>query len=344
LIEPQPKRILIVRLGGIGDVVCTLPSLEALRAGIPDAFIGYAVEEPAFPLVNGHPALDRVHLFQRRRLVQEAKNPFQWPEVIGDIRKYRLELQNEEYDVALDFQRNFKGGIHSLMSGARMRVGFTSPTAQEFNHYFHQITIDPAPAEHWVDKFLVLAAAIGGKPEAARYRLPDAPESRTRVEAFLAQNELKSFIAMHPSSSGFDPDRLWEPGRFGALTQRIGEMYGMKTVITWGPGERALAESVVQNSGGHAMLSFESRSLLDLAELYRRSRIYIGCDTGPMHIATAVGLPSVVLFGSGNPSAYGPRSPGSRIVAKYENGKLRPMSDIMIDDAFAVVDAVLRTV
>ncbi len=344
MIDPQPKRILIVRLGGIGDVVCTLPALEAIRAGIPDAFISYAVEEPAFPLVNGHPALDRVHLFQRRRLVQEAKNPFQWSEVIGDIQKYRLELQKEKYDVALDFQRNLKGGIHSFMSGARMRVGFTSPTAQEFNHYFHQINIDPAPAEHWVDKFLALAAAIGGKPEAARYRLPDAPESRTRVEAFLAQNELTSFIAMHPSSSGFDPNRLWEPERFGTLAQSIGKAYGIRTVVTWGPGERGLAESVVQKSEGHAILAFESRSVLDLAELYRRSRIYLGCDTGPMHIATAVALPSVVLFGSGNPSAYGPRSPGSRIVSKYENGKLRPMSDITIEDALAVVEAVLSAV
>ena len=73
-------------------------------------------------------------------------------------------------------------------------------------------------------------------------------------------------------------------------------------------------------------------------------RIYLGCDTGPMHIATAVALPSVVLFGSGNPSAYGPRSPGSRIVSKYENGKLRPMSDITIEDALAVVEAVLSAV
>ncbi len=332
-----------MRLGGIGDVVCTLPALESLRDGIPDAFIGYAVEEPAFPLVKGHPALDTVHLFPRRRLVRELENPLRWGSIFSDIRAYRRSLHKEHYDVALDFQRNLKGGVHSLVSGARMRVGFTSPTAQEFNHYFHQINIDPAPAEHWVDKFLALAKSIGGKPEAARYRLPESLESLARIEAFLIQNELTSFIAMHPSSSGFDPNRLWEPARFGALAQRIGEEFGMKTVATWGPGERMLAEKVVHESGGHAILSLESRSLLDLAELYRRAQIYLGCDTGPMHLATAVGLPSVVLFGSGNPSAYGPRSPGSRIVAKFVDGKLRPMSDLTVEDTFTVACEVLRS-
>jgi heptosyltransferase-1 len=338
------KRILIVRLGGIGDVVCTLPALEALRAGIPDAFIGYAVEEHAYDLVHKHPALDRVHLFPRRRLVKEAKHPAQWLSVLSEIKHYRRLLHEEQYDVALDFQRNLKGGIHSLMSGATLRVGFTAPTAQEFNHYFHQVNIDPAPAEHWVDKFLALAASIGGKPEYARYRLPDAPESRARVEAFLAQHNLSTFIAMHPSTSGFDPKRQWEPDRFGAVAQRIGIECGIKTVVTWGPEERDLAERVVQKSGGHAILSLESRSLLDLAALYHRARLYIGCDTGPMHIATAVSLPSVVLFGSGNPKAYGPRSPGSRIVAKYESGKLRPMSDLTIEDAFSVVADVLKAI
>lgn len=338
----SPKRILIVRLGGIGDIVCTLPALEALRAGLPNAFIGYAVEEPAYDLVNRHPALDHIHLFPRRSIFTDLKNPARWPVVVAKIRRYRRELRSAHYDVALDFQRNLKGAAHTLMSGAPRRIGFTAPTAQEFNNLFYREHVDPAPATHWVDKFLAMAKAIGGKPDAARYRLPDAPASRERVEAFLAQNHLTRFIAMHPGASAFDPARRWEPNRFGELARRIGSHKKITTVVTWGPGERELAERVVQASDRHAMLSFETRSLLDLSELYRTARAYVGSDTGPMHIATAVGLPSVVLFGSGNPAAYGPRSPASRIVSKMQNEKLRPMSEITVEDVFRATIEILR--
>jgi len=310
-----------------------MPALEAIRAGFPNAYIGYAVEERAFDIVNGHPALEMVHRFPRRQIMNNLKS-LHWRNAFAQIGHYKNSLHAEHYDLALDFQRNLKGAIHTKMSGARRQIGFTAPTAHEFNHWFYREHVDPTPAEHWVDKFLAMAAAIGGKPEAARYRLPDAPESRARARQFLATNELDTFIAMHPGTSGFDLARRWEPERFGELARRMGHEKGIRTVVTWGPGEKELAERVVHESGGKAIISFESRSLLDLAELYRHARMYIGCDTGPMHIATAVGLPSIVLFGSGDPAAYGPRSPGSHIVAHYGNGRIRPMSEITIEEVF----------
>lgn len=337
----RPKRILLVRLGGIGDVVCTLPALEAIRAGFPNAVIGFAVEERAYDILNGHPALDVVHRFPRRQVMSDLKT-FHWRTAFTEIGSYKRSLHAQHYDLALDFQRNLKGAVHTMMGGARRKVGFTAPTAQEFNHWFYREHVDPSPAKHWADKFLAMASAIGGIPEAARYRLPDAFDSRERVQQFLTANELDRFIAIHPGTSGFDLARRWEPERFGELARKLNTERGIRTVVTWGPGEKELAEHVVQSSGGHARLSFESHSLLDLAELYRSARIYIGCDTGPMHIATAVGLPSVVLFGSGNPAAYGPRSPGSRIIAHYTNGQLRPMSEISVEEVFQASLAILN--
>ncbi len=337
------QRILLVRLGGIGDVLCTLPAVEAIRAGFPNAFIGYAVEEPAYDLVNGHPAIDKVHLFRRRHLVKECESPANWPHVIRQIRSYRRELRAERYDLALDFQRNFKGAMHTLASGAKRKIGFTKPTAREFNHWFYREHIDATVPEHWVDKFLAMANAVGGKPEATRYRLPDAPESRERVRAFLAENHIESFVAMHPSTSSFDPARRWEPERFSALARQLWETIGLRTIVTWGPGERETAEQVVHSSGGHAFLGFESKSLLDLAELYRHARLYVGLDTGPMHLATAVGLPSVVLFGSGDPNAYGPRSTGSKVVANYKSAQLAPMESITVEQVMRAIEQVLAS-
>ncbi len=336
----EPHRILLVRLGGIGDVVCTLPAVEAVRAGFPQAFIGYAVEERAYDLVQGHPAIDTVHLFHRRSIVKEFKQ-LEWLQTYRDVSQYRSELRAEHYDLALDFQRNFKGAMHTLASGAKRKIGFTSPTAREFNHWFYYEHVDPAPAEHWVDKFIAMAKYIGGKPEAARYRLPTAPESIARVEEFLAPNRLERFVVVHPGTSGFDLARRWEPDRFGHIATRLVREHNIRSVVTWGPGERRLAETVVTASNGSALLSFESNSLLDLAELYRRATLYIGCDTGPMHIATAVGLPSVVLFGSGNPGAYGPRSKGSKIIAKEANGHLLPMSEITVENVLSAVTEIL---
>lgn len=335
------KKILIVRLGGIGDVVCTLPAVEALRAGFPNATIDYAVEEPAFDIVNGHPALNMVHRFARRRIVKEFQNPFEWSKAIPELKNYIHSLRDEQYDLALDFQRNLKGAVHTLFSKPKRKVGFAPPTAREGNQWFYREKVDPAPAVHWVDKFLAIAVAVGGKREGAKYRLPDSPESNIKVDRFLSEHNLPSFIVLHPSASSFDPNRLWEPERFGALANRIVEKWNIPTVVSWGPTELARAEKGVRASNGAAILN-EKSSLLDLAELYRRAKLYIGCDTGPMHIATAVGLPSAVLFGSGNPAAYGPRSAGSRIISKMENQRLVSLSHISVEEVFRVVQELLE--
>ena len=215
------------------------------------------------------------------------------------------------------------------------------PTAREFNHWFHRERVDPAPAVHRVDKFLAMAMAVGAKSEAARYRLPDSPESHERVRAFLSSIEDERFIALHPGSSHFDLARRWEPARFSELARRVGTELGLRSIVTWGPGELELAAHIVDDSRGQAILSFESPSLLDLAELYRQGRIYVGLDTGPMHIATSVGLPSVVLFGSGDPAAYGPRSAGSRIVANYTGDRIEPMQSIAVEQVMQTIAGVL---
>ncbi|HEY3876654.1 MAG TPA: glycosyltransferase family 9 protein [Candidatus Kapabacteria bacterium] len=333
----SPERILVVRLGGIGDVICTLPALEALRAGFPNAFIGYAVEEPAYDIVHNHPALDTVHVFRRRDAMKKIKSISHFGEGVAEITRYKNSLRSERYDLALDFQRNLKGAVHCLLSGATRQVGFTPPTAREFNQLFHSEKIDPAPAVHWVDKFLAMSRAVGGKMDAACYRLPDAPESREFVQDFLQKNNISRYIAMHPGASAFDPARLWEPERFGSVAQAMEKEFGMRTVVTWGRGERERANRVIERSHGSALLFPETKSILDLSELYKGATIYIGSDTGPMHLATAVGLQSIVLFGSGNPAAYGPRSAGSVVVSKMNNTRLQPLSEISVENVMQAV-------
>ena len=133
------------------------------------------------------------------------------------------------------------------------------------------------------------------------------------------------------------------PERFSALSERIHKTWNMRSVITWGPGERDLAERVVSGSHGRSLLSPETGSLLDLTELLKLARVVVGSDTGPLHLANAADVPSVSLFGPKDPVVYAPRSPNSRIVTKAQsNGRPVDMSEITVDDVCEKIDELLK--
>jgi ADP-heptose:LPS heptosyltransferase len=336
------SRILFVRLSAVGDVINTLPALEAVRAGFPRAFIGFAVEDRAHDLIRGHPSVDRVHLFRRRRWVKMARRPLQWGPLLHEVSDFVREIRRERYDVALDFQSNLKGTLHGLLSGARLRVGFSRGHTSEGNHFFNNLLVTPPGVRiNRVEKFLSLAAALGVPTDRARYRLPEPAESRDLVGSFLAREGISWYVAIHPGTSDFGKEKRWMPERFSALARKIAGELGLRSVITWGPAERSLAEEVVRGSGSHALLSPETRSVLDLAEVLRRARLFVGCDSGPLHLSSAVGTPSVALFGPKDPQVYGPYNPVHHVVYKTEGGN-GSMEAITVEDAFKAVADLLR--
>lgn len=341
----DPQRILCIRLSAVGDVINTLPALDAVRRGFPRAFIGFVVEDRAHDLIANHPSVDRVHLFRRRRWVRMAYQPLNWARAFEEVSRFIGEIRRERYDVALDFQGNFKGAMHGLLSGVRRRIGFGPGHTKEWNHLFTNVHVLPPGGEriNRVEKFLSLAAALGISPDGAAYRLPDSEESRARVGAFLGAQRLSSYVAMHPGTSDFGRLKRWRAERFSALAERISRERGFRSVVTWGPGERPLAEEVVRGSGASAVLALETRSILDLAELVRRARLFVGCDSGPLHLSSAVGTPSVALFGPKDPQVYGPHNPHRRIVYKAQNGT-GAMDAITVDDAYAAVASLLAEI
>ncbi len=341
-VEPGHSRILIIRLSAVGDVINTLPALEAVRSGFPRAFIGFAVEDRARDLIEGHPSVNRAHVFHRRRWTTMARRPPDWGRLLLETARYVAEIRRERYDVALDFQSNLKGSLHVLISGARRRIGFGRGHCSEFNHLFTNVHVIPSGAAvNRVDKFLCLAAALGVPPGRARYRLPEPFENRRRVAAFLAREGLERYAVIHPGTSDFGKVKRWMPERFSALAAKIHAGMGLRTVVTWGPGERPLAEEVALRSAGTALLSMETRSIMDLAEIIRRARIFVGCDSGPLHLASAVGTPSVALFGPKDPRVYGPYNPVHRLVCKCEGGN-GTMEAITVDDAYRAVEDLLH--
>lgn len=339
----ETPRILFIRLSAVGDVINTLPALEALRRGLPEAFIGYVVEDRAHDLVSRHPSIDRVHLYRRKRWARYLHQPIHWWSAYEEFSSFLHEIRRERYTIALDFQGNLKGALHGLLSGARRRVGFSRGHCKENNFFFNNEHVTPPGGTekiNRVDKFLSLVGHLGVSIDSPGYRLPETRESRARVDAFLAQSGLAGYAAIHPGTSDFGAIKRWKPERFAQLAGRIGRETGLRPVITWGPGERALAEEIVVGSGGQATLAMETRNILELAELIRSAKLYIGCDSGPLHLSSAVGTPSVALFGPKDPRTYGPYNPRHRVVMNGTHGQ-GSMDAISVDDAFRAVTDLL---
>ena len=327
-------------------MVLALPTLDVLRRSFPDAYIGYVVDERPRDLIAAHPAVDRVHFVPTLGWRRATASPTHWARIGGEIRAFVRELRAERYDVALDLQANAKGGVLALASGAPVRVGFGRRFSREGNHLFstHHVELEQWPI-HLVDKFLAAAAYLGADPRAARFQVPEPGESRERVEGFLRELVPGPYVVMHPGSSHRRPDKRWVTERFGQVAQRTLADHGLRTVVCYGPSERALAESVVASSAGSAVLAAASASLLDLGALLRRSVLFVGTDSGPMHLAAAVGVPAVTLFGSGSPVLYGPHpstSPAHRVLFKPVQGRRGGMAAITVEEVQRAIDDSLR--
>ena len=339
-------RILFIRLSAVGDVINTLPALEALRRGFPDAFIGYVVEDRALDLISNHPSVSKVHLFRRKRWARYMHQPIHWWEAVREFSAFWSEIRREKYTIALDFQGNLKGALHGLFSGASRRVGFARGHCKENNYWFNNEHVTPPGATekiNRVDKFLSLVGHLGVPVTSAGYRLPETKDGRARVDRFLGEKNLKDYAVIHPGTSDFGALKRWMPERFAELAERIGRSTPLKPVISWGPGERPLAEQIVAGSKGEAVLAMETKNILDLAELIRSARLYVGCDSGPLHLSSAVSTPSVALFGPKDPRTYGPYNPHHRVVLKGELGQ-GSMEAITVDDAFGAVQSLLTEV
>jgi heptosyltransferase I len=343
LISLKPdSRILFIRASAVGDVLNTLPSLEALRKAYPDAFIAYLADERSIELVANHPALNRTHFFPRKRWLSFFRKPTQWRHLVSEIASFISELRGEDYDISVDLQRNLKGGILGLFAGAKTRVGLARPFAKEGNQLFTHVQVKPQPeAVHFAEHFLEVVRHLGAAEDGTVFRLPEAPESIARVEKFLKEKGLDNYAVIHPGTSAYGKLKRWPSEHFAALAQRLGKELGLKSVIAWGPGEGPLAEGIVGASEDQALLSFETRSLLDLVELIRRAKLFVGCDSGPMHLSGAVGTPCVALFGPKDPVIYGPyRHPLCRIV--QPPGGMGPTEGIPVESVFDAAVSVLK--
>jgi heptosyltransferase-1 len=293
----NPRRVLIVKLSAIGDVLHMLPAAVALRKALPETEITWAAEGRTAEFLRGHPAVDHVVGLRRRWLTS--------PPAVLQVRKTLRALAP---DVAIDSQGLLKSGVLSWLSGAGMRIGYAAPEAREGSAFFatHRVA---ATAGHVVERHLELLTALGITPAEPRFGMPRPDDIRRSVDGWWKTLALPDAPAVINPGAGW-ASKLWPPERFAVVARQLGQKHGLVSLVVWGSGsERDAAERIVAASHGEAVLA-PATSLKELAEVAARARVFISSDTGPLHLAAAMGTPCVGLFGPVPAARNGPYGAG----------------------------------
>ncbi|NPU85482.1 MAG: lipopolysaccharide heptosyltransferase II [Syntrophaceae bacterium] len=297
--------ILLVKLSSIGDVVHTLPSLAVLRNRYPEAHITWVVEEESLDILQGNPKIDRILVSGRKRWAHRLREGRDIGETFGEIRRFLRDLRDRPYDVIIDFMGLLKSAILVFASRGSRKIGYDS--MQEMSGLFYNEKIPEDMGKHAVDRYLDFARYLGAEPAEPEFFLHVPEESRTRAEALLREGGVDPeapFAVLSPMSYAGET-RLWEDDRFAALGDRIRLELGRAVVLTGHETGGSIGR--ITTAMETKALNLENRTTLkELAHLYRRAAVVVTPDSGPMHIAAAVGTPVVALFGASEPARTGP--------------------------------------
>jgi lipopolysaccharide heptosyltransferase I len=295
------SRFLIVRLGALGDVVHAIPVAAALGRAFPSARIDWLVSARHRDLLDLVPAISR-------RIAIRDRGMSAGVSLGAAIR----ELRTAQYDVAFDLQGLFKSAVLARLSGAGRVVGFVPAYLRErLARPFYSDAYDPGgggmydPRErsHVVQMNLGLLTAVGVTAGTPEFPIEHAD---TDVARTLRERAGGTYVLANPGAAW--PNKRWPASRYGAVARALHARHGLKTIVSWGPGEEGLGHDVVSESAGAALLS-PNTSIADLVALIHRAALMISGDTGPTHIAAALGTPIVGIYGPTRPSRNGPWDP-----------------------------------
>ena len=333
----------------MGDVLQTLPALATLRAARPDAEIGWAVERRFAGLLEGHPEIDRLFVFERRKGAGLLANA-------SALRHLRTALRAWAPDVAIDAQSNLRGAVVTRMSGAPRRIALPPSEAREGSERLstEYVPASSDPREHRAARALRLVAPLSDGRVAATPRLPPiADTARAAVRAALAAapaTRAGPFALLVAGTSDFGAFKRWPPEHFGALAARLRDEHGIPVLVSWGPGQLPLAEAIANASEGAAIPAPATSSLAELRALLEAAALVIGADSGPVVLAGTAGRPTVALFGPKDPAVYAP--PGTTTSVAWKGAYCSPcalrrcddpicMTQMTADDAWPAVAAAL---
>ncbi|MBL8729950.1 MAG: glycosyltransferase family 9 protein [Planctomycetes bacterium] len=289
---PRNGRALVIRLSALGDVLFALETVAALHHERPDVRIDFLVEDRFRTLLDGHPQLDRVLVYPRRRRLA----------IPGSV----LALRRVRYDVVLDVHGILKSAAHAWWARAGSRVGPAAPASREGAARAYDLVVPmPDPVPHRADIGHHLLRAIGLSGAAAAPALPLIAPPPNLLAGVPAPR-----VLLHPGTSAFAEFKRWPVSHFADLARRL-TARGIGVLVGYGPGERDLAAPVLAAAPGSRAIDGGALGLLGMAGVLAECQVVVAADTGPLHLAAAAGARCVALFGPKDPRRYGPRAHGA---------------------------------
>ena len=287
----NPKKILIVLHGSIGDVTRALPLANLIRGGFPDAHLVWSVEPPSLPLVERYPAVQEIILFDRRRW---------WREWLPFLRRVRA----HHFDLVLDLQRHFKSGVITRWSGAPHRLGFNRRDGKEFNWLFNNHFI-PAMGDgiSKLDHYLKFAEYLGIAPAPVDWKFQLTGEEKQNIDRHL--QAVQGGFAVLFVGSRWESKR-WFPTQAAQCASTIRERHDLQIVLLGGKEDRSIAAEIMSMAATPMIDLVGQTTLPEAIGIIARARFAVGPDTGLMHIAAAVRTPVVSLWGATSPLRAGP--------------------------------------
>ena len=289
----QSPRILITRLSAIGDCILTMPVACAIREAFPNAYIAWMTQGAGATFLHNHPAVDEV-----------IKVPKGWLKSPGEVLKLRKQLRQKNFDWTIDAQSLTKSAMGGWLSGCKSRVGFARGQGRELAPVLNNIRIKRT-ADHVVDAYLQLLKPLGITSPTAQFSFPrDADAEQFVADYLLSAGVREPFVVLNPGAGW--PSKVWPAERYTDVAKFIGTQFNLPSVVVWAGGEeKEWAELISSKSDGHCELA-PSTTLPQLAAMLRKGCLFVGSDTGPLHMAAAVGTPCIGMYGPTMPSDCGP--------------------------------------
>lgn len=334
----EPK-FLIVRLSAIGDTILNIPIACALRDNFPNGKIGWVVGESAAPLIADHPDIDRVFVLSRKA----NKSPIEYVKLIQKIRKWGP-------GIAIDAQGLTKSAMIAWLSGAEERIGFTTSQfeGRELSTWLNNSLVTPR-YENVVQRGVELLRPLGVEDMSINYRIPAAELDVEYIDQFLATARVSSPFALINVGAGW-VSKIWPSDRYAFVVNHLAKRWSIPSVIVWsGDKELAAAQEICAAAPSASTLAPKT-SLRQLAELIRKSVLFVGSDTGPMHLSVAVGTPTIGMIGPMPSERVGPMAPNHIAIQRERLNSDRmsdrksntgPMLSITTEDVCAACDQLL---
>ena len=305
------NRILIVRLSALGDIVHALPVLAAITRQWPAARVDWLVEHAYAPILSMVKGLHR-RVVVRGPATAETADTVSFGG-LGAYASAASHLRAQHYDAALDLQGLLKSATWARISGARRVIGFDRAHLREpLAGRLYSETVVAPDGVHVIHKNLSMLKALGIDSGPLELSLAPAASPATR-DAIAAMGGAGNYVVLNPGAAW--PNKRWPPELFGALAAALFARTRLRSVVTWGPSERELAEVVCRGSDGAAQPA-PPTSIADLAVLVRDAALVISGDTGPLHIAAAMGAPLVGLYGPTWPERNGPWHADDEVISR----------------------------